>query len=225
MRKKSESVMNEIIVCANRFNRENGRSPSTTELAREIGMARGTIYKYLVDMNDRKMIQYNGKEIVTRVVEQINHCVTNTPILGRVACGDATSEEENIEEYVDLPTSIFGSGDLFILEAYGDSMNRAGIEEGDMVVVKRTTDRPSDGDLVIALTNGENNLKRIHYDDKKRLVYLCPESDNPEHHVKAYPNVVIQGVVSHIIKKAKKRRVEVSSYDCIDTCSCTCREG
>ena len=106
---------------------------------------------YNVRITFKKEIQYNGKEIVTRVVEQINHCVTNTPILGRVVCGDARSEEENIEEYVDLPTSIFGSGDLFVLEAYGDSINLAGIEEGDMVVVKRTTDRPSDGDLVIAL--------------------------------------------------------------------------
>lgn len=53
---------------------------------------------------------------------------------------------------------------LDLCNAYGDSMNQAGIDEGD---------------LVVALTNNENNLKRIHFDDKKKVIVLCPESSNP----------------------------------------------
>ena len=209
MRSKNEQTMEKIIVFANRFNRDEGRSPSTTEIANEIGISRGTAYKYLVEMNARKLIRYDGKDIITKTSRQINHSINNTPIVGRVVCGDPNAEEENIEEYVDLPASIFGSGELFILEAYGDSMNLAGIDEGDLIVVRRTNERPPEGELVVALTNGENNLKRIHYDDENRLICLCPESNNPVHLVKSYQTVYIQGIVSHIIKKAKRKRVEV----------------
>lgn len=153
-------------------------------------------------MRDRGMIDYDGKNIRTRVSGLINHGINNTPIVGRVVCGDPVEEEENVVEYIDLPVSIFGSGELFILKAYGDSMNQAGIDAGDYVVVrKQTTAR--NGDLVVALTNNENNLKRISFDDKHKRIVLSPESDNPIHKPKRYQSVQIQGVVTHIIKEAR----------------------
>ena len=101
---------------------------------------------------------------------------------------------------MDLPVSIFGEGEKFIVEAYGDSMDLAGIEEGDQVVVRKQQ-TAKEGDLVIALTNNENNLKRIHFDDKRRVIILSPESSNPRHNPKAYKEVRIQGIVTHVIKR------------------------
>ena len=147
------------------------------------------------------MIRYDGKDIITKLSGRINKAVNSTPIIGRIACGDPVEEEASIEEFVDLPESIFGTGELFILEAYGDSMNKAGIDEGDYVVVrKQNTADP--GDLVVALTDGENNLKRITFDDERQVVLLCPESSNKRHKIKEYKEIQIQGVVTHIIKKA-----------------------
>ena len=40
---------------------------------------------------------------------------TQTPIVGSIPCGSPQYAEENIEEYVSLPTAIFGKGDFFIL--------------------------------------------------------------------------------------------------------------
>lgn len=79
-------------------------------------------------------------------------------------------------------------------------MNLAGIEEGDHVVVRKQQ-TASEGDLVVALTDNENNLKRIHFDDERHVIVLCPESNNPRHRPKEYKEVRIQGVVTHIIKK------------------------
>jgi len=202
MRVKNPDIMEKIIEFATSFQREHGRSPSTTEIADEVGVARGTAYTYLTTMHDRGLISYDGKDIITKVTNRINHSINNAPILGRVVCGDAVEEEENVEEFVDLPTKIFGNGDLFILQAYGDSMNQAGIEEGDYVVVKKQQ-TASEGDLVIALTNNENNLKRISFDKEGKWIILSPESDNPCYKPKRYRSVQIQGVVSHIIKKAQ----------------------
>ena len=202
MRKKNPDIMEHIIQYSNEYQREYGRSPSTTEIANEVGVARGTAYTYLTAMRNRGLIEYDGKNIITTITDRINHGINNAPIVGRVICGDAVAAEENIEEFVDLPTKIFGKGDLFILQAYGDSMNLAGIDAGDYVVVKKQQ-TASEGDLVIALTNGENNLKRISFDEENHWIILSPESDNSDYQPKKYRKVDIQGVVSHIIKKAQ----------------------
>lgn len=200
MRVKNPEIMERIITYANEFRRVHGRSPSTSEIGTEVGVAKGTAYTYLIRMQELGMIRYDGKDIYTNLSERINKTVNNTPILGKVVCGDPNEEESMVEEYVDLPTSIFGSGELFILEAYGDSMNRAGIDAGDYVVVCKQNTANS-GDLVVALTNNENNLKRIQFDDKRKVVALCPESSNKQYKIKEYKEVQIQGVVTHVIKK------------------------
>jgi len=201
MRVKSTEIMERILYFAKDFVRDNGRSPSTTEIAEEIGVARGTAYTYLTAMRDRGMIKYDGRDIITDAIDKINHKSSSTPIIGRVVCGDPVEEESAVEEYVDLPTSIFGAGDLFMLRAYGDSMNLAGIDDGDILVVRKQQ-TANDGDIVIALTNNENNCKRIGFDAKNGKIILSPESSNPSHKPRKYQEVAIQGVVSHIIKKA-----------------------
>ena len=79
-------------------------------------------------------------------------------------------------------------------------MDRAGIDAGDYVVVRKQNTANS-GELVVALTNGENNLKRIRFDNERKVVALCPESSNKRYKVKEYEEVQIQGVVTHVIKK------------------------
>ena len=202
MRVKKPEIMERIVTFANEYRREYGRSPSTSEIGAEVGVAKGTAYTYLTRMRDLGMIQYDGKDIITNISERINKAVNNTPIVGRVVCGDPVEEESLVEEYVDLPTSIFGSGELFILEAYGDSMDLAGIDAGDYVVVHKQN-TASSGDLVVALTNGENNLKRIRFDNERQVIALCPESSNRRYKVKEYKEVQIQGVATHVIKQLK----------------------
>ena len=201
MRVKSTEIMERILEFTKEFIREHGRSPFVREIAEEIGIGKGTAYTYLTAMRDRGMITYDGKNISNDVIEKINHRTANTPVVGKVVCGDAVEEESAVEEYVDLPTSIFGSGEKFILKAYGDSMNMAGINEGDLLVINRQK-TANEGDLVIALTDGANNCKRISFDEKNQLVLLKPESTNPTHITHKYSagKVEIQGVVTHIIK-------------------------
>lgn len=201
MRVKSTDTMERILDFAKEFIRKNGRSPFVREIAEEIGIGKGTAYTYLTTMRDLGMITYDGKDISNEAIEKINHKTANIPVVGKVVCGDAVEEESAVEEYVDLPTSIFGSGEKFILKAYGDSMNLAGINAGDLLVVNKQK-TAAEGDLVIALTDGANNCKRLSFDEKNRQILLKPESTNPTHIVHRYnpDKVDIQGVVTHIIK-------------------------
>lgn len=58
-------------------------------------------------------------------------------MVGAIPCGEPETEEENIVEYVILPVSLFGHGDFYILKADGDSMADAGIDNGDMVAIRK----------------------------------------------------------------------------------------
>ena len=85
---------------------QNRQSPSTTKIAEAVGIARGTAYKYLVEMAEKNMIEYDGQEIRTNVTRKYSGEQTQTPIVGSIPCGSPQYEEENIEEYVSLPTAM-----------------------------------------------------------------------------------------------------------------------
>lgn len=84
-------------------------------------------------------------------------------------CGLQEYAEENFEEYVPLPVALFGQGDFFLLRASGYSMIEAGIEPGDLVVVRKQN-TAEEGDIVVALVDNETTLKRFYRDKKYRCI-------------------------------------------------------
>ena len=65
MRSKSPELMSEIKKYIEDYYLQNRQSPSTTKIAEAVGIARGTAYKYLVEMAEKNMIEYDGQEIRT----------------------------------------------------------------------------------------------------------------------------------------------------------------
>lgn len=198
MRSKSIELMNEIKKYIEEYYLQYRQSPSTTKIAEAVGIARGTAYKYLVEMSERNMIEYDGQEISTEVTRKYNKEQTQTPIVGSVPCGSPQYEEENIEEYVSLSTAIFGKGDFFILRASGQSMIEAGIDDGDLVVVRKQVEA-NEGDIVVALVDNQNTLKRYYRDNANKKVILHPENKTMKDII--VDDCYIQGVACHIIKK------------------------
>lgn len=197
MRSKNPELMNEIKEYIEGYYLQNRQSPSTTKIADAVGIARGTAYKYLVEMAKRNMIEYNGQDISTDVTRKYNTEQTQTPIIGSVPCGSPQYEEENIEEYVSLPTAIFGKGDFFILKASGQSMIEAGIDDGDLVVVRKQIEA-NEGDIVVALVDNQNTLKRYYRDDENKKIILHPENKKMKDII--VEECFIQGVACNIIK-------------------------
>ena len=198
MRSKSIELMNEIKKYIEEYYLQYRQSPSTTKIAEAVGIARGTAYKYLVEMSERNMIEYDGQEISTEVTRKYNKEQTQTPIVGSVPCGRPQYEEENIEEYVSLPTAIFGKGDFFILRASGQSMIEAGIDDRDLVVVRKQVEA-NEGDIVVALVDNQNTLKRYYRDNANKKIILHPENKTMKDII--VDDCYIQGVACHIIKK------------------------
>ena len=96
------------------------------------------------------------------------------PLVGRVTAGQPILAIENIEEYLSLPQSVLGQGEMFSLRVEGESMIDAGIMDGDIVVL-RQQDTAENGEIVVAMTpEDEATLKRIFYEDGR--VRLQPEN-------------------------------------------------
>ena len=201
MKTRSKTKMEEIIRYVEQYYMTCAASPSTTKIAEKIGVSRGTAYKYLVEMAERGLIGYDGKTIMTSRMKHMNTDRLNVPIVGAVRCGSPEEEHEEINEYVSLPASLFGYGDYFILCAKGDSMNLAGIDDGDFIVVERRAEAKV-GDIVASLDEDNcSTLKRLGYDSIRGRYYLKAESSNPVNK-NLYPReIVIQGIARNIIKK------------------------
>ena len=197
MRSKSPELMKEICQYVEKYFLQNAISPSTTKIAEEVGVSRGTAYKYLIAMNEKGMIEYDGRNIQTDVTRKLNTESSQTAIVGSISCGSPQYEEEDIEEYISLPTAIFGKGDFYILHASGDSMIEAGIDDGDLVVVRKQN-YADEGDIVVALVDNQNTLKTFYRDKQNRKIILHPENESMEDIV--VDSCYIQGIACHVIK-------------------------
>ena len=201
MRHKNPELKQKILDFIGEFYRVERRAPSFSEIGDQCGTSKVQAYRYVLEMREEGLLEYDGQTIRTNVIEKCKSPARiSAPVVGKVGCGDPMTEEENIEEYVNLPESIFGEGEFYILHTYGDSMLDAGIEPGSLVVVDRTA-RPKKGDIVVVL-NGDNENTLKQYRGKKRGKYVFAymnEEDYPDETIEL-DSFVCQGVVRHLIK-------------------------
>ena len=202
MRIKNPEVMQAICSYVDRYYREKHTTPSTSEIAEGVGISKATSYRYLVAMNENGMLSYDGESIITRQISKCTSDYFSAPVVGSIRCGDPELEEENVEEYVSLPKSIFGEGKFYILHARGDSMVDAGIEDGDMIVI-RMQESAAVGDIVVALDeNNENTLKMyggIDGDTGDIILRYANEKKYPGRRI-LVKQLKVQGVAKHVIK-------------------------
>jgi len=82
----------------------------------------------------------------------------NIPLLGRIAAGSPILAEENIEDYLTFPESMFTNGEYFALSVKGDSMIEGGILDGDIAIIKKQN-TANNGEIIAALLEDEATLK------------------------------------------------------------------
>jgi len=197
MKHRNTDHLDRIISFVNDFSRDNRRSPSVRQISAGTGIPRATVHRMLNTMAEAGTIDYDGESIVTELSVKASDVTVPVGIIGSIPCGNLALEEEAVEEIVRLPVSIFGKGDLFLLHARGDSMTGAGIDDGDLVLIRRQ-EEARNGDIVAAYIEGEGNtLKR--YRERGGVVFLHPE--NPKCADIPLKDCKIQGVAVSVIKK------------------------
>lgn len=119
------------------------------------------------------------------------------PLLGRVPAGPLDEAVEDFEDYlhVQLTHSAHTAGELFALRVHGDSMQGAGILDGDVVVVRRD-DAARSGRIVVALVGDEATVKRLRL--RRGRVELHPENPAYEPIVPRPDDVRLLGTVIEV---------------------------
>ena len=167
-----------------------------SEIAEGIGMPKSTLQRYVQAMQEDGKMECNGHRGVTPTNSK--GAAVRAPILGRVSCGLPKFAEENIEGYVQLPVALFGKGEFYLLRANGDSMIEAGIEDGDIVVIRHQNTAEA-GQIVVALTNeDEATLKRFYPEPQHNRYRLHPENSQMEDIY--VDRCEIQGVAVKVLK-------------------------
>ncbi|KAJ54519.1 LexA family transcriptional regulator [Actibacterium mucosum KCTC 23349] len=121
------------------------------------------------------------------------------PVMGRIAAGTPIEAISEVSHTVAVPGSmIAGSGHHYALEVKGDSMIEAGINNGDVVVI-REQGTAENGEIVVALVEGhEATLKRF----RKKGDMIALEAANPAYETRVFPKgqVKVQGRLVGLIR-------------------------
>ena len=198
MRSKSTELMSQIRGYIERYFDRYSSTPTVREIAGAMHISTSSAHRYLVAMAERNMISYGNGILSTAKIEMMTPQVNHAAIVGSIPCGTPEEKEAQIEEYLPLSVSVFGSGSFYVLRASGNSMIDAQIDDGDLVII-REQEKANLEDIVVALTDEEKNtLKRLRYDHDKESYYLHPENKELDDiYVK---KLRIQGIATHVIK-------------------------
>ncbi len=101
--------------------------------------------------------------------------VVEIPVVGRVAAGEPVLAEQNIEETVSVDRYFIGrQRDVFALKVRGDSMINAGIDEGDILFVRKQL-HAERNEIVVVLIGDEATVK--YYQPERDFIRLQPAND------------------------------------------------
>ncbi|MDH3998386.1 MAG: transcriptional repressor LexA [Desulfuromonadales bacterium] len=151
------------------FQQEHGYAPTLQEIAAYLGVSGNLgVLRHLKALEQAGLItrQAGSSRSIALTQRDTNQ---GLPLLGTVQAGQPQLALEEVEDYLQVDPRLVRSPDSFLLRVRGDSMIEAHILEGDLVVVRPQT-TAENGEIVVALIDGEATLKRFyHQGDHIRL--------------------------------------------------------
>ncbi len=177
-------------------------APTAKEVADRFGIAEKNAFYYM-ELLERKGYIRRARKSPRRIEflgEAALPAPLRVPVLGRVPAGSPRETIELAGEELLLDPSLAGEGEIFSLRVKGDSMEGAHICEGDYVVV-RSQETAEDGEIVVAVVDGEATVKRI----RRHREGIRLEPANPAYAPLDVPNgspaVRIAGKVVGVFRK------------------------
>ncbi|MBI4526577.1 MAG: repressor LexA [Deltaproteobacteria bacterium] len=195
------SAINEAVI-------NRGVPPTIDELRRKLGVgSTRTVLRYLKWLEEEGDIQrWSGARGLRPLRTDRTSIETRAvPVVGQAPAGPLMLAEQNIDGWIQMPKTIARPGaEYFLLRVRGNSMNKAKvagekIEDGDLVLVRQQA-TANDGDIVVALIDGEATIKR--FVRGSGYYVLKPDSTDTKHR----PIVVerdfrVQGTVVRVLKR------------------------
>ena len=188
----------EILDFIRGYRLEKGISPTQREIREEFGLSSfGTIQKHLKRLEEKGALSRlsNRSRGISPADERGSG--RGVSLLGFVSAGRPIEPFPD-EESIEVPASLLGKGEHFVLRVRGDSMIEDGIRDGDYVVVCR---RPNarNGQTVVALVRGEATLKKYYAEGTR--VRLQPANASMKALTVDARDVTVQGIVTGLIRE------------------------
>lgn len=185
-----------------------GYPPSVREICTAVGLkSTSTVHSHLNkleklgyirrDATKPRAIEILDKDdiFINKVTEQE---MISLPLVGQVTAGEPILAEQNIQEYIPLPSQFVKGKDTFLLKVKGESMINAGILDNDYVVVDKCS-TASNSQIIVALVGKESaTVKRFFKEGK--VVRLQPENDFMEPIILDERDVDIVGLVTGVFR-------------------------
>lgn len=153
---------------------EYGFPPSVRELAEGVGLrSPSSVQRHLDTLEQRGYLHRAGRHTRAIVLTNMDKKPAGVPLLGTVAAGEPILAVEDATDYIGF--DVGDDAEYFALIIKGQSMIKAGILDGDTVIVRRQPAAES-GEIVIALIDDSATCKRLLLSQKS--VWLIPENDN-----------------------------------------------
>jgi repressor LexA len=162
----------EIFDYIRRYASRQGYPPTVREIGKAVGLhSSSTVHEHLANLEKVGLLRRDPTKprAIELLVDRAKRAMRGPglPLVGEVAAGEPVLAEENIEEYVEIPSLVGGDDGDYVLQVKGDSMKDAGILAGDYVVVQKSDDALN-GEIVVALIEDEATVKRF-YREKERV--------------------------------------------------------
>ncbi|MEZ5491869.1 MAG: transcriptional repressor LexA [Gammaproteobacteria bacterium] len=166
----------EILTFIRDYLQDTGFPPTRSEIAEKMGFkspnAAEEHLRALARKGAIEMLPGTSRGIRLPVPEH-----TGLPVVGQVAAGSPILATECIAEYCEIPPQMFNPRADYLLTVKGSSMVNAGIFEGDLLAVHKTT-RANNGDIIVARLGEEVTVKRLQTTRSRHRIQLVAE--NPD---------------------------------------------
>lgn len=193
---RREEEERKIYEFVNEYAEQNKVYPSYREIAKGIGFSCAScVYPYIKRVAENGKVDVNGRRGVSTEKQRMD--IVRVPVIGYVACGSPVLTEECIDGYIPLRREDLGFGKFFALYVSGRSMIGVGIEDGDLVIVRRQ-ETVEPGQIVVALVGNEVTLKRYYPKPQSGLARLHPENKRMKDII--VKDCQIQGIAVKVLK-------------------------
>ena len=187
----------EILDFIRNYREASGISPTQREIREHFDLSSfGTVQKHLKRLEEKGALSREWNRSRGISPSEPKTTSREVPLLGAVAAGRPI-EPFPVEETIEVPASLLGRGDHFVLRVRGDSMVDDGIRDGDYVIVSKRSGAQN-GQTVVALVRGEATLKRYYAEGSR--VRLQPANATMKPLLIDARDVLVQGVVTGLMR-------------------------
>lgn len=179
---RQKQILDYIRVCIE----ERHLPPSVREIGEDVGLSSpSSVHMHLKVLEEKGYIVRKGSKSRSMSItdkgepnkkdtaQTVDRDFATLPLVGRVAAGSPILAEQNIEEQIKLPIALIGDQNSFLLTVKGNSMIDVGIFDGDIVIVRETS-QAHNGDIVVALIDDGATVKTFY--QEKDCIRLQPQN-------------------------------------------------